>query len=430
MISHKKLQQLINFKPHEGQQRIIDCQSRDIAIAAGRRFGKSIICAYIALRTFFEGLNDIKKGKRDSIKIWIIAPSYELTQKVFEYIARWMLLIDKENARFLSYRPFPQIKISEGVWIQGKSTENPAGLLGEEIDLNIIDEAPRISRLIYEQYLFPTTSVRRGRTIFIGSPFGQNWFYQKFNQLKETGGAFHFTSKDNPYLPQEEWERAKKLLPEQVFKQEYEASFLPDAAAVFRGIDAIVYDGCLKDSQLNHNYILGIDLGKHQDFTVLTIIDTFNNNAVYWDRFKEIDYTFQKERIKATARRYNNARCIIDSTSVGEPIREDLERDGLFVDDFQFTKKSKKELVEKLSIFIEQKLIWIPPIDELTDELKSFGYHLTDSGNVIYQAPQGLHDDCVMSLALAVWGLFGKAIPQTPLQAQLKGQNKKIDNYI
>ena len=177
---------------------------------------------------------------------------------------------------------------------------------------------------------------------------------------------------------------------------------------------------------------MGVDLGKHEDFTVLTIIDKWNNNVVYWDRFKEIDYPFQKARIKAVALRYNNARIIVDSTGVGEPIRDDLSREGLFVDDFKFTNKSKKELIEKLSIFIEQKMLYIPPKDELTDELKAFGYHLTDSGNVVYKAPQGLHDDSVISLALSVWGLSGRAIPLSPLQEEMKKVNSRkiIQNYI
>ena len=181
-----------------------------------------------------------------------------------------------------------------------------------------------------------------------------------------------------------------------------------------------------------HRYVMGVDLGKHEDFTVLTVIDKWNNNVVYWDRFKDIEYPFQKKRIKATAERYNNARIIVDSTGVGEPIQEDLAREGLFVDDFKFTNQSKKELVEKGSIFIEQKNVFIPNKPELIDELKSFGYQLTDAGNVVYKAPQGLHDDAVFSLLLAIWGLTGRATPKTAIQQELAKvrKYKKKENFI
>ena len=423
-ISDVKLQQIIGWQPHSGQKQILESKARDIVICAGRRWGKSAVCAYLALKTLLT----------DNKKIWIVAPTYDLTQKVFDYVVKWFLKVVPSQAGNISYRPFPKIKTAGGSWIECKSAENPTGLLGEELDLRIVDECSRIQRKIEETYLFPTTASRQGRSFYISTPFGQNWFCSKWMEGKTLpdSESFQFTSKDNPYFPPEEWERAKRMLPEQVFKQEYEASFLPDAASVFMGIDEIIKDNCLKDAIPDHRYVMGVDLGKHEDFTVITVIDTYNNNVVYFDRFKQIDYPFQKERIKATAQRYANARIIIDSTVVGEPIREDLSRMGLLVDDIRFTNQSKKELIEKLSIFIEQKMIWIPPKQELTDELKSFGYSLSDFGNVVYKAPQGLHDDAVISLALAVWGLIGRATLLSPLQEHFKKTRllKKQENYI
>ena len=439
MIQDEKLQKRINWSPlwpkkHEGQQKILDAWNNGvekIVVEAGTRFGKTQIASYIALKTFLNGLSDIKKGKRNSVKIWIIAPSYDLTRKIFENIIRWFLILNPGSVS-IGDRPYPQIKIAEGVWIQGRSATEPESLLGEELDLAIIDEAARIKREIWNSYLFARLASRNGRALMISTPFGQNWFHEQYLMAKETGGGFNFRNIDNPYFPQDKWEEAKKMLPENVFKQEFEASALPDAAGVFRGVKEIIKDDCLKDVFAEHTYIIGVDFGKHEDFTAISVIDTYNNNLVYFDRFNKIDYVFQRERIKATARRYNNARVIVDSTVVGEPIREDLERDGVFVDDFRFTNKSKKELVEKLSIFIEQKFLWLPPQSLLIDELEAFGYKLSESGNVIYGAPQGLHDDCVISLALAVWGLSGRAIPKSLIRQEMEKVQFKLtkDNYI
>ncbi len=416
MISDQKLQKIIGWSPefpkrHEPQIKILECFNRGaekIVVGAGVRSGKTAIASYLILKTFLQGLDDIKSGLKKSIKIWIVAPNYDLTQRVFDYVVRWMLMVEPKIASHIKDRPYPQIIVNNDIWIQCRSGENKDSLMGEEIDLCVIDEAAKVQRDIYETYIFARLASRKGKIVLISSPFGQNWFYQQWQMAKETESSFQFKTKDNPYFPPEKWEEAKRVLPSQVFNQEYEASFLPDAAAVFRGIDEIVKDNAECDVIPLHHYIMGVDLGKHEDFTVLTVIDRYNNNVVYWDRFKQIDYPFQKARISATAKRYNNARIIVDSTGVGEPIQEDLAREKLFIDDFKFTNKTKKELVEKLSIFIEQKLVFIPPKEILTEELKSFGYHLTDSGNVTYSAPQGLHDDAVISLALAVWGVFGK----------------------
>ena len=54
---------------------------------------------------------------------------------------------------------------------------------------------------------------------------------------------------------------------------------------------------------------------------------------------------------------------------------------------------------------IEQRLITYPDIGIMLDELESYTYNVSDLGNVRFSAPDGLHDDCVISLALAVSGM-------------------------
>ena len=393
-LSDAKLRARIGWKPHKGQQEVLGSDSRDIVICAGRRWGKSALCAYRALRVLLQ----------DNKRICIIAPTYDLSQRVFDYLIKWIAVAFPSLMAGVSTRPNPTIKTPWGTILECKSAENPTGILGQTYDLVIVDEASRLPRYVWETYVFPTTA-QGGRSIFISTPFGKNWFYEKWLDVKTTNGAFHFSTLDNPYIKAEEFERARLKLPEQVFKQEYEAQFLDDAASVFRKVREAVNDGCLENPRQGHYYIMGVDLGKHEDFTVLTIVDRYYKKVVYWERFNKIDYPLQKERIIAGASKYNNAKIIVDSTGVGQPICDDLLHDGLAVDDFKFTGKSKPELIEKLTIFIEQKHITIPNNNTILDELESFGYQLTDSGHVKYSAPQGLHDDCVMSLALAVWGL-------------------------
>lgn len=394
-VNEELLKKKIDFIPFGKQKEILDCQTREIVIAAGRRFGKSAICAYFVLRELL----------KDNKKIWIVAPTYDLTAKVFDYLVRWYLKAVPDGGGAVSYRPFPKIKTGWGSSVICKTADNPTSLLGEEVDLEIVDEAARIPRKVYDTYLYPVTSSRQGKIILISTPYGKNWFYEKWIEAKENKGAFNFKSKDNPYFPQEEWERAKNKLPDNVFKQEYEALFLEDSASVFRRISDIVDENCLEDYKSDRKYIIGIDLGRYNDFTVLTVIDVFSHKVVYLDRFKETNFTLQKKRIMALSNRYGKARIIIDSTGMGDPIAEDIRNEGYLVEDFVFSGKSKKQLIEKLALFIEQRGISIPKNEVLIDELSAYGYELSESGNIKYSAPGGLYDDCVVSLALAVWGL-------------------------
>ena len=60
-------------------------------------------------------------------------------------------------------------------------------------------------------------------------------------------------------------------------------------------------------------------------------------------------------------------------------------------------------MVEDLAVLFEQKEISILDIDWLIDELEAFTYvYNQTTRNVQYGAPQGVHDDSVISLALAI----------------------------
>jgi tRNA(Met) C34 N-acetyltransferase TmcA len=89
-IDEKKLQAIIDFTPHLAQQEIIQCPEREIIVCAGRRFGKSLLAAYI-------GLKELLKTNR---RIWIVAPNYDLTQIVFDTILKWLLKIAFQEEQF------------------------------------------------------------------------------------------------------------------------------------------------------------------------------------------------------------------------------------------------------------------------------------------------------------------------------------------
>ena len=60
-------------------------------------------------------------------------------------------------------------------------------------------------------------------------------------------------------------------------------------------------------------------------------------------------------------------------------------------------------LITSLQVAFEQEEISFPKIDILIDELEAFEYEMLSSGKFRYTSPEGYHDDCVISLALANW---------------------------
>ena len=82
--------------------------------------------------------------------------------------------------------------------------------------------------------------------------------------------------------------------------------------------------------------------------------------------------------------------------------REDgLQSEGLPVRGFTTTNQSKQEIVVALQLAFEREQISIPDDDLLIGELESFEAERLPSGRWRYAAAEGLHDDMVISLALA-----------------------------
>lgn len=401
----KKVRNIIGFHPHTKQRQVLLHGTRFTTLCWGRRSGKTVLAAYTALKYLLSSNHNI----------WIVAPTYDLARRSWDYLMKWIPLINKEVGQFLKVNKSTfTIETYAGSKLELKSTDNPASLLGAGLDLLIIDEAARVPEDIWRTYLYPTLTDRQGKAMVISTPFGKNWFYDMMvkgtNQEWADYSYFHMKTADNEAIPgiAQEAERAKRELPLNDFMQEYEAEFIEGAGSVFRNIKECLYPADFRsfpyfseEYNQNHIYQGGLDLARMTDFSVMTVVDRAQEKfkVVAIDRFNELDWKIQKPRFRVLSEKFRNPQIISERNSIGDVIIEDLG--GNFIP-FQTTAQSKKELINNLSILLEQKKILIPNIPVLIAELESYRYEVTDSKNITYGAPPGLHDDFVMSLALAV----------------------------
>ena len=267
----------------------------------------------------------------------------------------------------------------------------------------------------------PVLRANGGWAWFIGTPKGKNSLYRHW--LRGQEGHFEWKSwlmkaSQSGIIPADQLEESRKTMRQALFNQEWECDFLEGEGSVFRGVREIAISR--PSAPLSgHLYVMGVDLAKHIDWTVITVYDRKTNEQVYQDRFQTIEWPFQKKKIKAIADHYNHALIVLDATGVGDPIADDLARVGLAVEPFKITEQSKKELIEKLSIWIEQKKIKILPIEESINELENFSYEIGLTGRIRYGAPEGFNDDIVNAHALAVWAL-------NPLMKEVSEKSKSL----
>jgi len=414
-INWQKLAQAIDFTPTDKQRYIIENTDRFNTIVGGKRVGKSKLIAFLAL------LELLKIEKT----IWVVAPQYALGKVIWGYLFMWankyLSDILKPNTQFLMIKN----KVT-GSTLELKSADNEKSLKGVGLDLLIVDEAGDVGENIWNEFLRPNIaelrpSGEKGRAFLIGNSnyFGSWWHQMVENKEIKNKFSYHLPTviedergirSNNPeIITKDELEEIKRTTPTRDWNQQYKAAFVPGQGTVFQGILECA-TGDFQAPRGDRSYYIGVDLGRLQDFTVITVIDAKTWDVVYWDRFNQIDYSFQKKKILAVVDKFgkDRSRVVIDQTGLGQPIVDDLERKGISVEGIRFSNESKKDLIERLSLHIEQKKISYPEVEVLIEELQVFSYTMSKTGKVVYNAPSGFHDDAVISLALAAWNLDGE----------------------
>ena len=394
---------LLGYTPHKGQVQMHCDQARYRTMVCGVRWGKSLSAAMELLAAM----------RIQDSRYWVVAPTLELTEKVFRELHS--KAVNSPLCKYIASESYRMKELSF-VWgseVKGKTADNPISLAGEALNGLVVDEAPGCKEEVWTYYLRQRLTDRHGWALFIGTPKGMDWVSHLFKRgqdpLYKDYSSYHFTSYDNPYLLKSEIDEARNELPDRAFRQEYLAEFLTDQDSVFRNIREQIRD-TLRGPQPGKTYIAGVDLAKYQDYNVVCIADCETKELVYFDRWNRTDWSVTYTRIQKALELYNNCKAYVDSTGVGDPIYETLSKPpySLRVEPFKFTNASKEALIDNLVWFFENSNIFIPDIPELINELEIFEYVKTSSGNIRFNAPSGYHDDIVIGLALAYWGLRTK----------------------
>jgi hypothetical protein len=150
---------------------------------------------------------------------------------------------------------------------------------------------------------------------------------------------------------------------------------------------------------------MGVDLGKVRDFTVMTVMDRDTNHVVYWERINKHDWDILLDAVVRVGRTWRCGKILLDQTGIGEPITDMLKKrfpGGVVEGYVSGSNKQKVDLIQPLQVAIEQMNVSFPEIKELVYELSIYEYQITDKGTWTMSAPEGKHDDTVISLALAL----------------------------
>jgi hypothetical protein len=391
---------------HDAQLQIKRERARFNVLDCGRRFGKDILQRDLLVEPALQGY-----------PVAWIEPSFPMMVEVWPDLVR--LLRPITSHRDASEH---RLELITGGTVKLWSLEAYDAARGKKYKRLIFNEAAMSAHLqaAWQEVFRATLTDYLGDAFFGSTPKGRNYFFQLFSwgmdPERKDWKAWKMPTSRNPHISLQEIEDARRDLPERTFAQEYLAEFNEDGGAVFRRVRGCVYtEEPAKppkkpeelqpgETQEKRAYIMGCDWGRSNDFTWLTVMDMQTKRVVYMERFNQIDWAFQRERLKSVFHKWGCEVVVAENNSIGEPNIEALVADDIPVFPFQTTNASKATVIERLVLAIENKTVSYPDDPELIAELEAFEMGRTKLGAVTYSAPEGQHDDGVMSLALALWG--------------------------
>lgn len=406
-------------EPYEAQQEVLDAAVQFNVLCCGRRWGKTDL----GIGRVISNVALARRGGPGRRVGWF-APTYKLLGDAWRELDAVLQPITRRRDA-----SDHRMEFYGGSVLECWSLDKPDAGRSRKYHEVIIDEAAMVSDLQtqWEQAILPTLTDYDGSAWFLSTPKGTASYFHKLyhngqDPLKPLWKSWQMPSKVNPFLKPEVIQRFREELTDLAFAQEYEAQFVSWAGAVFRRIQQAI-----TNKSPGPTAMIGIDWGRTGDFTVFTGLSAAGE-VTEIDRFRGMEFALQRDRLKSFWERHGGRIIngqpvgpfvIAESNSIGMPVVEQLQRDGLPVYGFNTNNQSKAAIVQALALAFERDVIKIPADAALIGELQAFEGKKLPSGLIRYAAPEGEHDDCVMSLAI---GWAGLLLPTShPTGSQFQG---------
>lgn len=404
------------------------------------------------------------EGFKNGVMIGIFAPTLRQAQISFSRMKKRMgskhsqaIMSDPEINVTFDVSNGQNIVLSNGSLISSQSASEGSNIEGDSYMIIIVDEAQDVGNFKYSKSISPMGAFYNATKILIGTATTQRGFFlesieRNEKEYENTGKRNHFAYdcdtviKYNPkYAKYIEGEKKRLGEHSDEFMMSYKLKWILERGMfinpkLFDELGLSYLGLSIMDTKKVH--VAGIDLGKKQDSTVVTILEVDWDNPVIVEQASNIDvpdYVAHNVYVKAWLEiqgdnweeqyytitdflnNFNICRVVVDGTGVGDAFYDRLRANNDYeVIPYVFGKQSKSDLYKHLNTEIRAKRIFYPA-DEATKErveYQKFTQQFYDlekgySGQylvVSHPNVAGAHDDYPDSLALAVWGAKGEGM--------------------
>lgn len=381
---------------HPSQSTIAKDTHRFRVVNCGRRFGKTSLAVLEMVAKAVYG-NDRQ--------ICYIAPTFQQARDI-----AWQDLKRVAQPAIHSINE-SRLEIVLNTTQGGKSTiilrgwEAVETLRGQKFDFIVVDEiaSMRNWKVNWQEVIRPTLTDVRGEALFISTPKGFNHFYELYNlqDIDSDYKSFNFSSYDNPYLPVDELDKAKKELTEDRFAQEYLADFRKTEGLVYKEFDRNrhLFDG--EVTAKKSEYIAGIDFGYTNPCAVIHIIRDYDNT--YWVTQEWYQRGRTEEQIGEYVKscQFNGVYPDPENPSAIQV----LNNKGIDTREVIKGKDSITTGINKVRNLFKRNKIWINRnCTNLISELETYSYPEKKANNNEPENPIKEHDHALDALRYAIMG--------------------------
>lgn len=383
-------------------------------VVAGRQSGKTEVAARKLLQIM---------GTEPGSYSALLAPTYKIAQAAIDKILGVMKECKLEALGWKWLEQKKRLEAPNGSVFAVFSADRKETVRGPTIDGVLwIDEGAFLSETARDAAYGALVGNQSGRVMITTTPCGMNWVHREFTDEDEESVRdtvrIRFRSEDSPYSNKAMIRRLRRKMTKEKGQQEFDAEFVASLFMVFPPeiLEQLWVDGMEKRAPKEARNVLGVDLGKLQDWVVVTLGNRFLEFQPL-KRWQRTDWPETQRRVSTLARQHN-AIVVLDQGAgggYGDVLADYLKAEENPVRVVMFRTASrgmKAAAVEDMKASAEWGKLSILRnglFDVYNDELAKFqGQKRVHQGQeiTVYEGPQiqGEHDDCPISLMLAHWG--------------------------
>lgn len=227
------------YRPRAVQQKIHTALAthRFSVLVTHRQLGKTVCAVNHLIRMALQ-------NRKSYPRYFYVAPFLKQAKLIaWDYLKRYARNIP--GVDFLEGELCVRFAGGARIWVCG--ADNPDALRGTYADGVVLDEYAQMKPDVFAEIIRPMLLSREGWAVFMGTPKGQNAFFELFNQAQKQArtepGIWWvgvFRADESGVIPAEELARIQRETPEVIFRQEYLCDFTASAENVLIPIDAVL----------------------------------------------------------------------------------------------------------------------------------------------------------------------------------------------